>query len=117
MFDHLDERRNAKQLHVLSFVVSGGNVLTRYLFTTLENQVTCHQLCRRGLLDDPLAFRYKGYGDSMTHPFLKLVRPVNLLSFGPETQPIELRALNIKDSVPVRRRHVFPTGPSVGLCF
>jgi len=31
----------------------------------------------------------------MTHPFLKLVRPVNLLSFGPETQPIELRALNI----------------------
>ena len=31
----------------------------------------------------------------MTHPFLKFVQPVNLLSFGPDTQPIELQALNI----------------------
>ena len=29
------------------------------------------------------------------HPFLKSIRPVNLLSFGPETQEIELRPLNI----------------------
>jgi predicted ATPase len=29
------------------------------------------------------------------HPFLKSIRPVNLLSFGPETPEIELRPLNI----------------------
>lgn len=29
------------------------------------------------------------------HPFLKSIRPVNLLSFGPETEEIELRPLNI----------------------
>ena len=29
------------------------------------------------------------------HPFLKSIRPVNLLSFGPNTQEIELRPLNI----------------------
>jgi predicted ATPase len=29
------------------------------------------------------------------HPFLKSIRPVNLLSFGPNTDKIELRALNI----------------------
>lgn len=29
------------------------------------------------------------------HPFLKSIRPVNLLSFGPNTEEIELRALNI----------------------
>lgn len=29
------------------------------------------------------------------HPFLKSIRPVNLLSFGPDTQQIELRPLNI----------------------
>ncbi|MBB5064289.1 AAA family ATPase [Granulicella mallensis] len=31
----------------------------------------------------------------MTHPFIKSIRPVNLLSFGPEAEPIELRSLNI----------------------
>jgi predicted ATPase len=30
-----------------------------------------------------------------TIPFLRSIRPVNLLSFGPSTQPIELRPLNI----------------------
>jgi len=29
------------------------------------------------------------------HPFLKSIRPVNLLSFGPDTQEIELKPLNI----------------------
>lgn len=29
------------------------------------------------------------------HPFLKSIRPVNLLSFGPDTEEIELRPLNI----------------------
>jgi predicted ATPase len=29
------------------------------------------------------------------HPFLKSIRPVNLLSFGPNTEEIELRPLNI----------------------
>jgi len=29
------------------------------------------------------------------HPFLKSIQPVNLLSFGPKTEPIELRPLNI----------------------
>jgi len=29
------------------------------------------------------------------HPFLKSIQPVNLLSFGPDTGPIELRPLNI----------------------
>ena len=29
------------------------------------------------------------------HPFLKSIRPVNLLSFGPNTEEIELRQLNI----------------------
>ncbi len=29
------------------------------------------------------------------HPFLKSIQPVNLLSFGPNTQEIELRPLNI----------------------
>jgi predicted ATPase len=29
------------------------------------------------------------------HPFLKSIRPVNLLSFGPDTKEIELRPLNI----------------------
>lgn len=31
----------------------------------------------------------------MTHPFLRSIQPVNLLSFGPETEPIKLQALNI----------------------
>ncbi len=31
----------------------------------------------------------------MAHPFLKSIRPVNLLSFGPNTEEIELRPLNI----------------------
>lgn len=31
----------------------------------------------------------------MSHPFLKSIRPVNLLSFGPNTEEIELRPLNI----------------------
>jgi predicted ATPase len=31
----------------------------------------------------------------MPHPFLRSVQPVNLLSFGPETEPINLQALNI----------------------
>lgn len=31
----------------------------------------------------------------MAHPFLKSIRPVNLLSFGPNTEDIELRPLNI----------------------
>jgi len=31
----------------------------------------------------------------MSHPFLKSIHPVNLLSFGPKTEPIELRPLNI----------------------
>lgn len=31
----------------------------------------------------------------MAHPFLKSIRPVNLLSFGPDTPEIELRPLNI----------------------
>lgn len=30
-----------------------------------------------------------------THPFLKSIRPINLLSFGPNTEEIELRPLNI----------------------
>ena len=29
------------------------------------------------------------------HPFLKSIRPVNLLSFGPNTEEIELKPLNI----------------------
>ena len=29
------------------------------------------------------------------HPFLKSIQPVNLLSFGPKTEEIELRPLNI----------------------
>ena len=29
------------------------------------------------------------------HPFLKSIRPINLLSFGPNTEDIELRPLNI----------------------
>jgi predicted ATPase len=32
---------------------------------------------------------------AMHQPFLKSVQPINLLSFGPETEPIELKALNI----------------------
>ncbi|HWT66922.1 MAG TPA: AAA family ATPase [Terracidiphilus sp.] len=28
-------------------------------------------------------------------PFIKSIRPVNLLSFGPDTEEIELRSLNI----------------------
>jgi predicted ATPase len=31
----------------------------------------------------------------MAHPMLKSIHPVNLLSFGPQTEPIELRRLNI----------------------
>ena len=31
----------------------------------------------------------------MAHPFLKSIKPVNLLSFGPNTEEIELRPLNI----------------------
>lgn len=31
----------------------------------------------------------------MAHPFLKSIKPVNLLSFGPDTEEIELRPLNI----------------------
>jgi len=31
----------------------------------------------------------------MGHPILKSIHPVNLLSFGPKTEPIELRPLNI----------------------
>ena len=31
----------------------------------------------------------------MEHPTLKSIQPVNLLSFGPKTEPIELRPLNI----------------------
>jgi predicted ATPase len=34
-------------------------------------------------------------GVAMSHPFLKSIRPVNLLSFGPNTKEIELRPLNI----------------------
>ena len=31
----------------------------------------------------------------MDRPFLKFIHPINLLSFGPRTEPIELRNLNI----------------------